>query len=644
MGFVRCFVLWAVLFLPLATAGQSVSRSGVRAQRKAAPERPLALAPVPPAALLQGEALLPDGPNSPAVPATAADWFSRTGAGYAKQYGPGNIATLSLRGMGAAQTAVTWHGVPINSPMLGLVDLSLLPLSLFPEASLSRGGGQVRVGNAAIAGVLQLDGPERTPRTPGCRAALRLGTGSFGLLNGEAGASWSGPRFSASARAFGNRADNDFSFANTARPGAPEQRQVHAGYRHGGLIAETRWTHGRFRFDAAFWQQSAWRQVPPNMTQDTASAQQQDDASRLVLGTQLTGPKNAETLAVKIAYFRERLRYRDPAIGLQTDDVAHTFFGEVHGARAWGRHSANGQAQVWHEVVATDSYAGPAQRQRYALSGTFRTRFGKNLFLQTGLRLERSNFGWAPPLPSLLLQWSAPRAALALEGQIAYHYRIPTFNDLFWREAGARGNPALSPEQGWNAQIGAAFSPGPKGGAGPIGLVLRLYAQHTRRLIVWAPDGQGIWQPENAESVRSLGLELSQNARRHWGRFRLEQTASFQLAHAARLDSRNPLAEGRQMPHVPICQASAALRMGYRGCSLGYRHQFTARRFLTSTNTTALPAHHLGYFDAQADFPLKKTVLSVYLLLNNCWDAPYQLMEWRAMPGRHWEAGAKIRF
>jgi iron complex outermembrane receptor protein len=593
---------------------------------------------------LQSEALLSNNSSTPTPPASVADWFAQTGAGYAKQYGPGNIATLSLRGMGAAQTAVTWRGVPINSPMLGLVDLSLLPLSLFPDASLVRGGGHVRVGNAAIAGVLQLDGLERTPQPPGGRVALRMGAGSFGLLNGEAGAAWSGPRFSASVRAFGNRAANDFPFANTARPGAPEQRQVHAGYRQGGLIAETRCTHGRFRFDAAFWQQSAWRQVPPNMTQDTASAQQQDDASRLVLGAQLIGPKSPETLAVKIAYFRERLRYQDPAIGLQTNDIAHTFFGEVHGAKAWGRHSADGQAQVWHEVVATDSYVGPAQRQRYALSGSFRTRFGKNLFLQTGLRLERSSFGWAPPLPMLRLEWSAPRAALALEGQVAYHYRIPTFNDLFWQEAGARGNPALSPEQGWNAQVAAAFSPGPKASPSPLGLVMRLYAQHTRRLIVWAPDGQGIWQPENAESVRSLGLELSQNARRNWRRFRLEQTAAFQFTHTARLDSRNPLAEGRQMPYVPICQASASLRLGYRGYSLGYRHQFTARRFLTSTNTAALPAYQLGYLDAQADFPLKKTILSVYFLLNNCWDAPFQLMEWRAMPGRHWEAGAKLRF
>ena len=50
-----------------------------------------------------------------------------TGA-FVKSYGSGGIATISLRGSSAGQSTITWNGVPVLNPMLGLQDLSLIPL------------------------------------------------------------------------------------------------------------------------------------------------------------------------------------------------------------------------------------------------------------------------------------------------------------------------------------------------------------------------------------------------------------------------------------------------------------------------------------------------------------------------------------
>lgn len=573
--------------------------------------------------------------------ATVAEAMAATGAGYVKQYGPGNIATVSLGGLGAAHLAVTWHGVPINSPMLGLCDLSLLPLSLFAEAQLQRGGGQVKVGNGAVSGTLQLDGNEGPT---GKKASfVRLGTGSFGLWNAEAAGGWRNERIAVSARAWGSRAANDFPFANTARPGAPRVRQLHSTVQNGGYIADVSAVLGRFTVDAAFWQQSAHREVPPNMTQDTASARQRDDALRGVLGARLDLKRVQAQLSVKTAFLRERLRYTDPGIGLRTDDLAQTIFGEMRFFLRKRSGTLELRAQLWQESALTDSYSGAAQRQRYALLGEYRAELGKGLALVSGLRIERSNFGWAPPLPSLRAEWLLARLGLALEFQAAYNYRIPTFNDLFWRDAGARGNPALRPEQGWSAHIGAVFSP-PKPGPWAFRWQTRGYACQMQDLIVWTPDGDGVWQPINAESVRTLGLECAQTLGRAFGPWKVEQSTALNLTHAARLNSRNPLAEGRQMPFVPAWQGTFSLRLGFRGCSLGYRHTFTGQRFLTSTNTRALPAYHLGHLDAQFFLVKKNKTLSVYGSLQNLWDAPYQLVEWRAMPGRSWEAGFRVGF
>ena len=47
---------------------------------------------------------------------------SQTGT-YIKNYGPGGLATSSIRGGSASHTILLWNGMPIQSPMLGQLDL-----------------------------------------------------------------------------------------------------------------------------------------------------------------------------------------------------------------------------------------------------------------------------------------------------------------------------------------------------------------------------------------------------------------------------------------------------------------------------------------------------------------------------------------
>ncbi|QQR94477.1 MAG: Plug domain-containing protein [Bacteroidota bacterium] len=44
-----------------------------------------------------------------------------------KNYGPGSLASSSIRGGNANQTAVIWNGFNINNPMLGQTDFSIIP-------------------------------------------------------------------------------------------------------------------------------------------------------------------------------------------------------------------------------------------------------------------------------------------------------------------------------------------------------------------------------------------------------------------------------------------------------------------------------------------------------------------------------------
>ena len=76
---------------------------------------------------------------------------------YIKDYGPGGIANLTMRGGSSQQVELFWNGMSINSPTLGLTDVSLVPTAFFSEASVHRGSASLLDGIGGTSGALHLN-------------------------------------------------------------------------------------------------------------------------------------------------------------------------------------------------------------------------------------------------------------------------------------------------------------------------------------------------------------------------------------------------------------------------------------------------------------------------------------------------------
>ena len=97
-----------------------------------------------------------------------------------RQYGPGQLASLSVRGTTAQHVAVLWQGFNISFPTLGQADLSLLPTAALTGVSLLHGPDAARVGSGAVGGALTL-ATSAAPGAPGStNAEAALSGGSFG--------------------------------------------------------------------------------------------------------------------------------------------------------------------------------------------------------------------------------------------------------------------------------------------------------------------------------------------------------------------------------------------------------------------------------------------------------------------------------
>ncbi|MCD8172457.1 MAG: TonB-dependent receptor plug domain-containing protein, partial [Alistipes sp.] len=65
-----------------------------------------------------------------------AEVLSQGTSVFIKSYGRATLSTASFRGTAPSHTQVTWNGMKMNSPMLGMVDFSLIPSYFVDDASL----------------------------------------------------------------------------------------------------------------------------------------------------------------------------------------------------------------------------------------------------------------------------------------------------------------------------------------------------------------------------------------------------------------------------------------------------------------------------------------------------------------------------
>jgi outer membrane receptor protein involved in Fe transport len=125
----------------------------------------------------------------------------------------GSLATLSLRGSSPNQVAVYVDGVPLNSSVVGTVDLGLVPLTGISRIEVYRGSSPLAFGSSAMGGVVSLtsEGPDATG------VAGHAGTGSFGTWMGGGKLAWVGRRLTVVTRASRFESDADFPYHNDNR-------------------------------------------------------------------------------------------------------------------------------------------------------------------------------------------------------------------------------------------------------------------------------------------------------------------------------------------------------------------------------------------------------------------------------------------
>lgn len=552
-------------------------------------------------------------------------WLGTETSAFVKDYGPGQSATLSVRGGNAGHTAVQWNGFPLQHPMLGLVDLSLLPFSFVDAAYLEHGANSAGWGSGAVGGVLHLEN-KLTPGAISQPLHAGIAVGSFADYRAQLAATQAIKKWTWTSRAFHRQAENDFPF--TTDDGS-QHTQAHARFQSSG------WMNGATRFgqhsklSVYSWLQQAYRELPPSLWQPDNQATQQDGIIRHIVDYKYW-KKQLET-NLRAAWFRESLTYEDPAYSYLAESISNS--GWMEATTAWkpgksGTRLEGGIQQGLFHAQSGD-YAQAQREGRTSFFGGFTLPFPKGTF-QMHLRREWNGGQPSPWIPStqLTLQTDKP---LSFFARASRTYRWPTLNDRFWVYG---GNPSLRPENGWNTETGATWKK--QQAHTTWSASLNTYLRFMQDWIQWIPGDDQIWRPQNIQQVRSQGAEAMIRMETPAGRGKLwiQTSGDLTVAKPTKSNWENDPALNKQLIYVPLLKNTTQIGWQHAKWHAVYRHTWNTVTYTAADHSTSLPAQHLGQLDL-GWHATRRWVPSLSCSVRNLWNASYQSVATWAMPGRN---------
>lgn len=568
----------------------------------------------------------------------AAELLRKFGYGHIRSYGVGGVTTPSFRGTGGSHTAILWNGINLTSPLNGSADLTLLPITFIDDVQLQSGGSASLYGSGAIGGTIQFN--NKAVFKQGLNLSLTENVGSFETFFHGLSATWSDKRWISSTKLFQSSAENNFPFLNnnyfTPRK---ERRQHNALEQHGVLQQNYFQISQKQLLSLRFWFQDNKYEIPePISVASPGVSTQRDKFFRSMVGW--TYDYRNGHLFIQSAHVHHALDYQNPVTKTFSINSFNSFINtfentiDVSEDVEW-----TSGANYTLETADGPELKDSPPRDRLALYSALKHEPGRWRNVLSA-RQEIANGTLTPFAPSLGVEYKI-NSTLSVFGNGSRNYRIPTFNDLYWKDAFSKGNRDLKMEKSWSEEIGFKLN-------SPLQLQLALFSNQVDNLIFWGQSA-GIWSPRNVRKAWTRGMETTGTIRKTFGKMSGEITArySYTLATTEAVYDPNKTNEiGNQLVFTPKHESGTTLRMDWRSYNLSITNNYTGKQYSDDANNPfeVLKAYNIANLWISKEFKAKRFTFLVMLEMNNLFDAQVSARPGYPLPGRNFKGGVTIRF
>ncbi len=606
-----------------------------------------------------------------------ADVLTFNSSVFVKSYGRATLSTVAFRGTSPSHTQVTWNGMRINNPMLGMTDFSMIPSYFIDDASLLHGTSSVGETGGGIGGAVKLS--TKPAQAEGFGLQYVQGVGSFKTFDEFLRLTYGNEHWQLSTRAVYSSSPNDYKYRNRDKKENiyddemnivgqyyPTERNRSGAYSDLHILQEAYYNTGRGdRFGLNAWYVNSNRELQM-LTTDYADDtefenMQREQSFRGMLSWDHL--RSVWKLSAKAGYIHTNMAYdykRDPGNGVmmvmtRSRSRVNTFYGEAAGEYYIGEEwlftanvSAHQHFVESHDknIIRQDGNQAVVgyDKGRIELSGSLSAKWRPTERFGVSVVLREELFGreWTPVIPALFVDGVlSKRGNVMAKASVSRNFRFPTLNDLYFLPG---GNPDLRKERGWSYDAGLSFGVGQKG-VYSLSASVNWFDSYVKDWIMWLPTPKGFFSPRNVKDVHAYGVELQAESS-----VALAKDLSLGLdgnfSWTPSINNGEPMSPadmsvGKQLPYVPEYSASLTANLKCRSWKLLYKWCYYSRRYTMSSNdltlSGSLPTYYMNNVSLEKAISLSWADLNIKGAVNNLFDEEYMSVLSRPMPGINFE-------
>ncbi len=570
---------------------------------------------------------------------------------FVKSYGKGSLATAAFRGTAASHTKVLWNDFEINSPMLGQVDLSLVPNAFFDQAQLDYGGSSIQSTSGALGGAINLYSGNNISSN---KIELNQGIGSFNTFTTMLKVNLKFRQITSGTSVYLNSSENSFPYYNNAVIPAKWQKQESASYYNRGFVQEFDYLiseHHSVKVQS--WNQWNYREIPlvmSNAQVGNNEEHQGDFSSRNIVSYKYK--KSRTVVETKAAWFYDDMNYLLKTTAATDYEDTVTFINSTNKSSSGffktklNRNLCKGwmvSAELSASLFSVNSnnYNGIKSRENYGLYLKLNKKFSETIVMDFLMRQQYSEHRFLPIIPFLGLSVKpVKQEEIYLRASVNLNYNLPSLNDLYWFPG---GSPELLPEEGMQLDLGLNYAKS-FSESFDLRIDISFYNSQISNWIQWVPSDYRYWAARNVESVHARGLETSISLSGITGDFFYKLSTQYSLNKSTNESEKaeNAGYAGRQLIYVPLQSANLFAYIKYKRNTFSWNTQLIGNRNTSLDSETlysnTLPAYFLSSMSIGRKLGFKKSGLNLRIKINNIFNVSYQAILWRPMPGRYLEA------
>ena len=540
---------------------------------------------------------------------------------YFKELGAGMASSVSFRGTNAAQTAVIWNGININSQTTGQTDFNNVGLGGFNELTVRSGGGSPFFGSGAIGGSIHLQHhfifQKRLGVTLQSTAASfdnYIQSGNFTLSNTK-------NYFNGYARQ--QSSENDYKYLGTNLTNENgEFENFSGGFNFGHRL-------GKLDIIKAYFSYFTNKRNLSNTLTVPSKSRLDDVNRRMMLAWTHRSDKTIYNLRLanleeEFVYYENKLKKH---LGTGSNVVTYIVKADVD-------YKLNNQLKFKGALDGNltegegDNIGVNVRRSLAGILSITHQPIKKFIYTITGRKEFTSSYK-IPFMGSLdagyqLFKW------YNIGINVSRNFRIPTYNDLYWL---GLGNPTLQPEISNQVSLNHFFK------LKNHNIQLAGFYIDTQDMIKWAPDVSGVWKPQNFAQVKNWGVEINWNTKWSYLRHQFNVSGNYAFTKAIDQESNN------QLIYVPVHKLNAIVGYQYQKISLSFENLWNDDVFTSSDNTSNILDYSV--LNARVGYLLslnKKSQLQFSARVNNILSRKYEVVESRPMPNRNFLINIKYKF